>query len=214
MISLILTQNNHFYQNEQDPEVEEPRTKKEVRVNEHSQELGLGCVQISVTAATPMVEDADKSFLNDIIKEQSDDNEQLHLDEQLEKDVAEAVDEILQEACIQTNNQKKEIKESTEANNTEPVKPLVLRKSAGPKPDHGPTKCGPPSVPPPPPPIAAAIPDDDKNQFEAHFEANFEDAFCEAVPELPKQLGGRASIPDDLAPDQLERLKNLKESNA
>lgn len=59
--------------------------------------------------------------------------------------------------------------------------------------------------------------------FEAHFEANFEDAFTPQTPveespaaeEVPKQVvGGRASIPDELAPHQLARLQNLKESNA
>lgn len=62
--------------------------------------------------------------------------------------------------------------------------------------------------------------------FDAHFEANFEDAFgsqsveeaqaqAEQQEEIPKQVvGGRASIPDELAPHQLARLQNLKESNA
>lgn len=83
----------------------------------------------------------------------------------------------------------------------------------------------------------AAIPDVD-NKFEANFEANFDDAFGEALGEVkaidetnafddanfddafgeeapPKMVvGGRASIPDELAPHQLARLQNLKESNA
>ncbi|XP_055843130.1 protein nervous wreck isoform X5 [Episyrphus balteatus] len=55
------------------------------------------------------------------------------------------------------------------------------------------------------------------NAFEANFEANFDDAFAsaEAERETPKQvIGGRASIPEELAPHQLARLQNLKESNA
>lgn len=76
------------------------------------------------------------------------------------------------------------------------------------------------------------------NKFEANFEANFDDAFGEALGEVkaidqtnafddasfddafdeeepPKMVvGGRASIPDELAPHQLARLQNLKESNA
>lgn len=75
-------------------------------------------------------------------------------------------------------------------------------------------------------------------KFEANFEANFDDAFGEALGEVkaidetnafddanfddafgeeepPKMVvGGRASIPDELAPHQLARLQNLKESNA
>ncbi|XP_053971359.1 protein nervous wreck isoform X2 [Hylaeus volcanicus] len=36
----------------------------------------------------------------------------------------------------------------------------------------------------------------------------------EIVPEKMMVVGGRASIPDELQPDQLEKLQNLKESNA
>ncbi|XP_035917246.1 protein nervous wreck isoform X2 [Anopheles stephensi] len=52
--------------------------------------------------------------------------------------------------------------------------------------------------------------------FEAGFAANFDDAFGQSSqPEVPKQVvGGRASIPEELEPDQLARLQNLKESNA
>lgn len=66
--------------------------------------------------------------------------------------------------------------------------------------------------------------------FEANFEANFEDAFASQTVEeinasekskkespegVPKQVvGGRASIPEELDSQQLERLQNLKESNA
>ncbi|KAI8126202.1 F-BAR and double SH3 domains protein 2 [Lucilia cuprina] len=66
--------------------------------------------------------------------------------------------------------------------------------------------------------------------FEANFDANFDDAFAsrgggpqsmdESKQEdvdvgAPKQVvGGRASIPEELDSNQLERLQNLKESNA
>lgn len=67
--------------------------------------------------------------------------------------------------------------------------------------------------------------------FEANFDANFDDAFAgsEVQPQTaddatqedevdvgaPKQVvGGRASIPEELDSNQLERLQNLKESNA
>lgn len=215
---------------------------------------GLGTVQISVTAATPMVEDADKSFLNDIIKEEDDEDEQdqeheknveqLKRDPELEKEVAEAVDEILEEARIETSKRPSPKKTRTldksnsndDANQTVAIKkeqPVVVKptesdqRSSGPPKMEKPMRSGPPAVPPPPPPppqAAASIDDDDDNKFEANFEANFDDAFGEsdpesepdppARPELPKQLGGRASIPDELEQHQLERLQNLKESNA
>lgn len=269
---------------------------------------GLGTVQISVTAATPMVEDADKSFLNDIIKEEEEDEEEINLDEQktsagqssknadqlkrdkqLEEEVAEAVDEILEEARIETSKRPQPKKTKTldkSDSKDEPAKPTAAPAQPPPpapvsapaappppaptvvKPEppkqqpppppppissssssdlpkapagnvvkvDKPMRSGPPppSVPPPPPPMQTASMDDDDNKFEANFEANFDDAFGESDPEpespqpdlqqqqqksarpeqLPKQLGGRASIPDELAPHQLERLQNLKESNA
>lgn len=263
---------------------------------------GLGFVQISVTAATPMVEDADKSFLNDIIKEEDEEDEeeinldeqkaskknadQLKRDKQLEKEVADAVDEILEEARIETSKRPQPKKTKTLDKSDSKDDPAIAKTAASaaapppapvptaapaappppvppppapapapvvikpepPKPPppssssdlpkaagnivkvDKPMRSGPPSVPPPPPPMKTASMDDDDNKFEANFEANFDDAFGESDPEpespqpaeqksstrpeLPKQLGGRASIPDELAPHQLERLQNLKESNA
>lgn len=282
-------------------------TKKEVQVDD---DHGLGTVQISVTAATPMVEDADKSFLNDIIKEEEEEDEEINLDEQkassdqpsqnadqlkrdkqLEQEVAEAVDEILEEARIETSKrpQPKKTKTLDKTDSKDdpaiakaappaqpppappapaqvaapaappppvPSAPTVVKPEppkqpppppAAPAPSSDlpkaaaanvvkvdkPMRSGPPSVPPPPPPVQTASMDEDDNKFEANFEANFDDAFGESDPEpespqpeqqqqqkssrpeqLPKQLGGRASIPDELAPHQLERLQNLKESNA
>lgn len=195
-----------------------------------------------------MVEDADKSFLNDIIKEEEDEEddanndtvgedadghkmgtEQLKRDKQLEEKVAEAVDEILEEARIKTSkrpapakkqkslDKSKEKPESKfEPAKVAPAKPEPPKSApeppkAIPKSDK-PMRSGPPAVPPPPPPIQTAPSIDDDNKFEANFEANFDDAFGESDPEpepepesqkitrpdLPKQLGGRASIPDEL----------------
>lgn len=128
--------------------------------------------------------------------------------------MAEAVDEILEEARIETSKrpQSKPLdKNETNATANKEISnsPVTREKQQG-------SRFGPPTVPPPPPPVSTSIEDD--NKFDANFEANFDDAFGEAdqtdQPELPKQLGGRASIPDELAPHQLERLQNLKESNA
>lgn len=57
-----------------------------------------------------------------------------------------------------------------------------------------------------------------EEQEEEVFESEKEEALMES-PESPqsppKQVqGGRASIPDELEPDQLARLQDLKESNA
>lgn len=233
----MLTKLRIFTFQDSEPE-ERPRSKKEVKLDDSA----LGTVQISVTAATPMVEDAEKSFLNDIIKEEEDEDdsdennaEQLKRDTQLEKEVADAVDEILEEARIETSKRPPPKKtktldksDSKDDSNQAPVKNEPVKVSSD-LPSGGmvkvekPVRSGPPAVPPPPPPVQTAASIDDDNKFEANFEANFDDAFGESDPEpspppnrpeLPKQLGGRASIPDELAPHQLERLQNLKESNA
>lgn len=205
------------------------RPKKEVRVDEHPQELGLGFVQISVTAATPMVEDADKSFLDDI--KEDEEPEQISDEDRksLEKDVAEAVDEILEEARVETNKKVFKKSDSKDKPDNKPKqKPSVTIKDTKKSSVDSPTstaeviktkkepmRTAPPSVPPPPPPIpiqqqqSSSI---DDNEFEANFddakfEANFDDAFGEE-PQLPKQLcGGRASIPDELDPNQVKSIQ-------
>lgn len=181
------------------------------------------------------VEDADKSFLNDIIKEEDEqDHDPNEKEEQLkrgelEKEVADAVDEILEEARIETSKwpQPTFEKMCEESESIENSIIQIAKKDVFKLPNELPVigttraekhlpRAGPPSVPPPPPPGPsiqnAAIEDD--NKFEANFEANFDGAFGVPKPKLPKQLGGRASIPDELEPHQLERLQSLKESNA
>lgn len=86
-----------------------------------------------------------------------------------------------------------------------------------------PMKSPPKTAPPPLPPQSASTEkksdvEMDPNAFEANFEAAFEANFDSAFgndSEVPKQVvGGRASIPDELEPQQLARLQDLKESNA
>lgn len=152
-----------------------------------------------------MVEDADKSFLNDIIKEeedseeiQEDNNKQIKRDVQLEKEVAEVVDEILEEAHIETTKRPQQKKTQPVQQTESEEKPMEVSNVRMEKQP----RVGPPSVPPPKPPVQTASIDDD-NQFEANFEANFDDAFGESDSES-----------DELEPHQLERLKTLKESDA
>ncbi|XP_031639632.1 radixin-like [Contarinia nasturtii] len=168
-----------------------------------------------------MVEDAEKSFLNEIIKEEDEENVEKPNRDEMKKDVAEAVDKIIEEARIETSK-RPQIK-SEQINNSEckiltaekdMSKPFINEPLIGTvRSEKQTSRSGPPpSVPPPPPPISTTESIEDDNKFEV----NFDDAFGETTHELPKQLGGRASIPepDELSPHQLERLKNLKESNA
>lgn len=151
-----------------------------------------------------MVEDAHKTFLDDTIQEEDEEvepetpKEERKRTSELEKGVAEAVDEILEEARIETTKQR-------------PSQPPPL---PPPKKVHSPPKDE--DFPPPPPPEAetqSGFDDNFEANFEAHFEANFDDAFGNQPPP-PQVVGGRASIPEELEPDQLARLQNLKESNA
>lgn len=97
---------------------------------------------------------------------------------------------------------------------------------------NSPPISSPPAMPPPPAPTVIRPQPDvvpqaaevDPNHFEANFEANFDANFDDAFdsPPLPQPddntpkqvVGGRASIPEELDSHQLERLQNLKESNA
>lgn len=175
-----------------------------MRLDAHPQELGLGCVQISVTAATPMVEEADKGFLDDIKEDDESDDGSSSVDRaSIEKDVADAVDEILEEARIETHK-KVAAAAAAVAKEKSKQKPSVTIVDA-----KRTARAGPPSVPPPPPPVQEQQQSIDDNKFEANFddakfEANFDDAFGEE-DELPKQqFGGRASIPDELDSNQVE----------
>lgn len=120
--------------------------------------------------------------MNEIIKEVDEkdkkDSAQQMMRNEIKRDVAEAVDEILEEARIETS--KKLVDDTSVVASFRPEKQTSR---SGPPP---------PSVPPPPPPLPASIePTKDDNNFEANFEVNFDDAFGEPTPELPKQLGGK-----------------------
>ncbi|XP_063699365.1 protein nervous wreck isoform X2 [Culicoides brevitarsis] len=162
----------------------------------------LGCVQISVTAATPMVEDADKEFLPQDEEEARD-------------SPPEPEPEVKQQPPPPQQQQQPQAV-------TEVYNDTILEESE-PDEDDEPMKSPPKMAPPPLPPSAvaeeksepqAADPNAFEANFEAAFEANFDNAFGNDS-EVPKQVvGGRASIPDELEPQQLARLQNLKESNA
>lgn len=180
--------------------------------------------QIIVTAATPMAEDHAKEFdPPDDIKEESE--EELR---------------GIQEEDEEEYDSEEEVKKSTQILKDNKPKEPEIKSSP---PDNGPIKIveSPPKHQEVIKDLNSnkqkPMPEVD-NKFEANFEANFDDAFGEAFGEVkaieetntfddtnfddafgeedpPKMVvGGRASIPDELAPHQLARLQNLKESNA
>ncbi|XP_055686958.1 protein nervous wreck isoform X2 [Lutzomyia longipalpis] len=165
------------------------------------EDYGLNVVQVTVTAATPMAEHPEMSF--------------PPVKEDIEAEEAEA------EAAKESPVEEEEVAEEEEKDLPPPPPP----QEEPPPPPEEENDSG-EDLPPPAEkaPEAAAIPPPESDpfggdgqfdaNFEANFSANFEDAFA-GDPEPPKQVvGGRASIPEELAPHQLERLQNLKESNA
>ncbi|XP_055843124.1 protein nervous wreck isoform X1 [Episyrphus balteatus] len=159
--------------------------------------LDLGMAQIIVTAATPMVEDGtDKSFppvgeRGGGSRATDEPNRSVADDGGAEKmcDENENVEDD-SEPLFEDDEKPQSDTETVEPFKSEPKDPFNEKSTEAESTD---------------------------NAFEANFEANFDDAFAsaEAERETPKQvIGGRASIPEELAPHQLARLQNLKESNA
>lgn len=150
-------------------------------------EFGLNVVCVTITAATPMCEHAETGF--PMPEAQSDGGD-------ASGDDVEAVAES---------------PTSSQSSDSPPI-------------------SSPPAMPPPPAPTVIRpkpdiVPEAEADQFEANFEANFDanfDAAFDSPPHPPPQedittkqvVGGRASIPEELDSQQLERLQNLKESNA
>lgn len=142
-----------------------------------------------------MVEDADKSFLNDIIKEEEeeDDDEEINLeqqtsakpskhadqlkrDKQLEKDVAEAVDEILEEAALETSKRPQPKKTKALDKSDSKDDPAVTKVTTAPVPPPTAVAVVPPAAPPPPPPPAVKPPSNDLpkcNETEMNVQIRF-----------------------------------------
>ncbi|XP_059613011.1 protein nervous wreck isoform X2 [Phlebotomus argentipes] len=163
---------------------------------------GLNVVHVTVTAATPMAEHPEMTF--------------PPVEEDVEAEEAEEA-EAKESKSPETPPKAEEKEEGEEEEKDLPPPPPQVDESEE-LDDFG-EDLPPPSEKPPdaiPPPESDPFGADGQFEanFEADFSANFEDAFA-GDPEPPKQVvGGRASIPEELAPHQLERLQNLKESNA
>lgn len=151
-------------------------------------DFGLHVVSVTITAATPMFEHAETGF-------------PMPETSETESQGGEGSED--QEAFAESPT-------SSQSSNSPPI-------------------SSPPAMPPPPAPPTVIRPKPDivpqsevvdPNHFEANFEDNFEANFDAAfdsptADNTPKQVvGGRASIPEELNEQQLERLQNLKESNA
>lgn len=174
-------------------------TEKDTQNAEENDESSLGGVQISVTCATPRVEDAEKEFL----PQESQDRESP----------PEPEPEVVQQPQPQQQSHPPQ-----QMSGVDVLSDTILEEDED---EEDEPMTSPPKIAPPPLPPAQTETDHfsaDPNAFEANFEdafeANFDNAFGNNS-EVPKQVvGGRASIPDELEPQQLAQLQSLKESNA
>ncbi|XP_037905426.1 protein nervous wreck isoform X2 [Hermetia illucens] len=161
--------------------------------------LGIGgMAQIIVTAATPMVDDGDKSFppKSSSATEASSESDQATTKSTGVKEKQKTEEPAPEESLPDQQSEVSVI--VTE----QPPSPPAEQETKTPVEEEKP----------------AAQEVQDENHFEANFEANFDANFDDAFgaeTDSPKQVvGGRASIPEELAPHQLARLQDLKESNA
>lgn len=155
-------------------------------------DFGLNVVSVTITAATPVCEHAETGF-------------------------------PMPETASETESQGGENSEDQEEEQAVAESPTSSQSS------NSPPISSPPAMPPPPAPtvirpkpdVVPEVPsatEVDPNHFEVDFDNAFDSPPPPPPPEessTPKQVvGGRASIPEELDSHQLERLQNLKESNA
>lgn len=152
----------------------------------------LSVAQIIVTCATPMVEDAEKKFLdNDEPSTSTEDNVGG------ENDLPEADQKPYEAAAKSEDNEKEkqvELKEQCDDDDGFGGNHFEANFEAN---------------------FEDAFASQTVEEINATAESSVEPEKKESPTDLPKQVvGGRASIPEELDSQQLARLQNLKESNA
>ncbi|XP_043463279.1 protein nervous wreck isoform X1 [Leptopilina heterotoma] len=189
----------------------EKTKKKAAKKSEDSNNIGLGVAQIVITAATPM-EEIEHPFPGEDKADKGDE----------EKDTEK---ETVQEKIVEAKEEKvEEEKVESEVKPDEPKPPDVDEIEE--KVDDLPADSG-------PFPVSSSSGSDGAESISGPSTAENSQSLparaavveTEAQPEtetaespdiIPNKMlvGGRASIPDELQPDQLEKLQSLKESNA
>ncbi|XP_044014210.1 protein nervous wreck isoform X1 [Aphidius gifuensis] len=169
---------------------------------EEVDEFGLGVAQIVITAATPM-EEIEKSFPPTDDTNDNDDDKKKS--ESISQEQQEAAEDAAASARVVANNI---INNNNNNNNSAP---FPLSSSSGSEAD---STSGPSTADN----SQSTLPSHTNTvieimQTEMETSCDDEQACDDIIPEK-MLVGGRASIPDELQPDQLEKLQNLKESNA
>ncbi|KAK4877431.1 hypothetical protein RN001_009937 [Aquatica leii] len=165
------------------------------------EDFGLGVAQIVITAATPMVEDADKSFPP--IEETPSVNhvdEQVKIDkddiEEEDEDESKTIEQTICENKIAEQKTKKESETPDDAEGRTNVEDQTESSTL---------------------PVSSSTGSDGDTTGPSTAENSISQTVSheDDITEPPKQVvGGRASIPDELEPHQLAQLQDLKESNA
>ncbi|XP_008553821.1 protein nervous wreck isoform X2 [Microplitis demolitor] len=186
------------------------RPKTKVNRKAEQDDAGLGVAQIVITAATPM-EEVDRPFpgeededpVNEVNTETQEDNVQPKADVQEPEVTKEDIKSDIEHQETPPNEEVEE--KSTVDDLPADSAPFPVSSSSGSEAD---STSGPSTAD-----NSASLPSRG-TVIEMQVENNeTSDEQPDIIPEK-MLVGGRASIPDELQPDQLEKLQNLKESNA
>ncbi|CAG5082072.1 Similar to nwk: Protein nervous wreck (Drosophila melanogaster) [Cotesia congregata] len=188
----------------QDEKVIKDGDRPKIKLEKVEDDGGLGVAQIVITAATPM-EEIERPFPGE------EDDKQDGSEEEEKKVVEEVVkEEIIKEEIKEQEHQVTPPNEEVEEKSTvddlpADSAPFPISSSSGSEAD---STSGPSTAD-----NSASLPSRG-TVIEMQVENNeTSDEQPDIIPEK-MLIGGRASIPDELQPDQLEKLQNLKESNA
>lgn len=178
---------------------------------QNTDELGLGVAQIVITAATPM-EEIERTFPltgGTEIPETPSPKKSTESDESMEFQKAVTGQDVSQTdlGFVETSEETNEIDEkSTVDDLPTDSAPFPISSSSSSEADST---------------SGSSTAHNSQLAFSSHLntaiEMQKENETSDEQPDIiPEKMlvGGRASIPDELQPDQLEKLQNLKESNA
>ncbi|XP_063986900.1 protein nervous wreck isoform X2 [Diachasmimorpha longicaudata] len=183
-----------------------PKTKKENKSEGQDDDIGLGVAQIVITAATPM-EEVEHPFPGvgedtpDDVAEPSEEPEST--ESEMETKVEMKSEEEITKETTDDNTEEVEEKSTADDLPTDSA-PFPVSSSSG---SDGDSTSGPSTAD-----NSQSLPSR-RTVIEIQNDIETSDEQPDIIPEK-MLVGGRASIPDELQPDQLEKLQNLKESNA
>ncbi|XP_046409814.1 protein nervous wreck isoform X1 [Neodiprion fabricii] len=184
-------------QQEQESDVEVQR----IVSSQETDEFGLGVAQIVITAATPM-EEIERSFPSngDEASEETKDKAKKSSKDSVKKT---AESDLREQVDVQQRDEVEVLEETDEKSVVDDFSadsaPFPVSSSSGSEAD---STSGPSTA------------ENSQSLVTRDTEIDSQVADMPDIVQEKVIVGGRASIPDELQPDQLEKLQNLKESNA